>query len=81
MQSFFLPGHGAIDDRDRNYLIPVDAKINLLEDSAIPMRRINEVLDDRKRITVEKVIVIGGVEIRGSDLISTPVGGGCSRSW
>ena len=55
---FFFSGHGATDDRNRNYLIPVDAKINLLEDSAIPMRRVNEVLDDRKRIAAEKVIVI-----------------------
>ena len=55
---FFFSGHGATDDQNRNYLIPVNAQVDLLEDTAIPMERINEILDDRERIAAQKVIVI-----------------------
>ena len=55
---FFFSGHGATDSQNRNYLIPVDAQVDLLEDSAILMERINEILDNRHRIEAKKVIVV-----------------------
>ena len=55
---FFFSGHGATDDKNRNYLLPVDVQADLLEDTAIPMRRINEILNDRDRIAAKKVIVV-----------------------
>ena len=55
---FFFSGHGATDDKGRNYLVPVDAQVDLLEDTAIRMERLNEILDDRERIAAKKVIVV-----------------------
>ena len=55
---FFFSGHGATDNKNRNYLIPVGAQVDLLEDTALPMERINAILDDREQIAAKKVIVI-----------------------
>lgn len=55
---FYFSGHGIADKYGRNYLVAMDSKLNLLEDSAIPMERVNEVLDDPERIRARKVVAI-----------------------
>jgi len=55
---FFFSGHGATDSKNRNYLLPVDVQSDLLEDTAISIQRLNEMLNDHQRIPAQKVIVV-----------------------
>ena len=55
---FYFSGHGVADERGRNYLVAIDSTLDLLEDTAISIRRVNELLSDRKAIRARKIIAI-----------------------
>jgi len=55
---FYFSGHGVADERGRNYLVAIDSTLDLLEDTAVSMRRVNELLSDRKVIKARKIIAI-----------------------
>ena len=39
-------GHGFVDDKKRSYFMPEDGRVSLLEDTAVPVGRVNEMLRD-----------------------------------
>ena len=41
-------GHGFADDQGAGYLFPQDGKVNILRDTAVPVARINEMLESSK---------------------------------
>jgi hypothetical protein len=55
---FYFSGHGIADAKGRNYLVAIDSTLDLLEDTAVSMRRVNELLSDRKVIRARKIIAI-----------------------
>jgi len=55
---FYYSGHGILGRDGKSYLTPIDAELNLLEDSAVSLDRVNEILDNRDLVRAKKVIVI-----------------------
>ncbi len=55
---FYFSGHGIADDRGRNYLVARDSSLDLLEDTAISMSRLNELLSDERVVRAKKIVVI-----------------------
>lgn len=55
---FYFSGHGVADKGGKNYLVPIDAKLGLLQDSAISMQRVNEILNDKELIPAQKIVVV-----------------------
>ena len=55
MVLFYFSGHGIADRQGKPYLVAVDSTINLLEDTAVSMERVNQLLNE---IRAKKQVVI-----------------------
>ena len=55
MVLFYFSGHGIADKQGKPYLVAVDSTINLLEDTAVSMERVNQLLNE---IRAKKQVVI-----------------------
>lgn len=55
---FYFSGHGIADKDGQNYLIAVDTEVSLPQETAVSMKQVNAILNNREQIPAKRIIVV-----------------------